>query len=261
MSFSLPTRPSFFIRLSSPQPHRAAPYISSFRFRTGAASIDGGGGGGGVGPISSESEPAIDELSNPIRFSLNKEVEDSVRVLKSGARTRKVPADEILRAFSAIEKAKVDPAGFLRTLGGTESPGRTWMLVFTAEKKLKRGRYFPVTAVQRFDAAGKTIENGVYLGPLGFLTFEGRFSWNRGRILQFVFERIRIKVGPFDPLKLDFNFNSDSDDGEQGIGKKDPFFVWFYVDEEIAVARGRSGGTAFWVRCKRVAHRNLVTQK
>ena len=35
--------------------------------------------------------------------------------------------------MSVIEKAKLDPSEFLRTLGGSESPGRTWMLVFTAE--------------------------------------------------------------------------------------------------------------------------------
>ncbi|CAH9076407.1 unnamed protein product [Cuscuta europaea] len=80
------------------------------------------------------------------------EVDESVSVLKTAAKTRKVSAEEILAAFSVIEKAKVEPSGFLETLGGTKSPGRTWMLVFTAEKRLKRGRYFPITAVQRFDA-------------------------------------------------------------------------------------------------------------
>ena len=56
-----------------------------------------------------------------------------MKVLKNAAKTRKVAADEIISAFSVIEKAKLDPSGFLETLGGTESPGRTWMLVFTAE--------------------------------------------------------------------------------------------------------------------------------
>ncbi|KAH6805013.1 microbial collagenase [Perilla frutescens var. frutescens] len=177
---------------------------------------------------------------------LSKEVEECVKVLKNAAKTRKVPPEEILNAFSVIEKAKLDPAGFFETLGGTKSPGRTWMLVFTAEKKLGRGRYFPITAVQRFDAAGKRIENGVYFGPFGSLTFEGRLSWKK-RILAFVFERIRIKVGPLNPFELSFK-----GDDEREPNNTDPFFIWFYIDEEIAVARGRSGGTAFWVRCKRV---------
>lgn len=169
-------------------------------------------------------------------------------MLKKAAKTRKVPPAEILNAFSVIEKAKLDPSGFFETLGGTNSPGRTWMLVFTAEKKLGRGRYFPITAVQRFDAVGKRIENGVYFGPLGSLTFEGRLSWKK-RILAFVFERIRIKVGPLNPFEL-----SLKGDDEREPNNTDPFFIWFYVDEEIAVARGRSGGTAFWVRAKRVGY-------
>ncbi|KAF8052585.1 hypothetical protein N665_1540s0008 [Sinapis alba] len=176
----------------------------------------------------------------------NKEVLESVSLLKTAAKTRKVAAEEILAAFSAIEKAKVDPTPFLETLGGSESPGRTWMLIFTAEKKLKKGRYFPLTAVQRFDAAGKRIENGVYLGPIGALTFEGKFSW-KNRILAFIFEQIRIKVGPLDPIEIGLG----KKDAEEEPSNKDPFFIWFYVDEEIAVARGRSGGTAFWCRCRR----------
>ncbi|KAK4414214.1 hypothetical protein Salat_2834400 [Sesamum alatum] len=176
----------------------------------------------------------------------NKEVEDCVRVLKNAAKTRKVPPEDILYAFSVIEKAKVDPSCFLETLGGTNSPGRTWMLIFTAEKKLNRGKYFPITAVQRFDAAGRRIENGVYLGPLGYLTFEGRLSWKK-RILAFIFERIRIKIGPLNPFEISIKGND-----EREPSNKDPFFIWFYIDEEIAVARGRSGGTAYWVRCQRV---------
>uniref|UniRef100_A0A2P2K9R6 Uncharacterized protein MANES_14G168100 n=1 Tax=Rhizophora mucronata TaxID=61149 RepID=A0A2P2K9R6_RHIMU len=84
---------------------------------------------------------------------LNKDVEESVKVLKNAAKTRKVAAEEVLSAFSVIEKAKIDPTRFLEILGGSKSPGRTWMLIFTAEKQLKGGRYFPLTAVQRFDAA------------------------------------------------------------------------------------------------------------
>ncbi|KAB2001356.1 hypothetical protein E1A91_D12G303900v1 [Gossypium mustelinum] len=188
-----------------------------------------------------EKNPSLIQEQQP-----NQEVEKSVKVLKNAAKTRKVPAEEVLSAFSVIEKAKIDPSAFLETLGGLDSPGRTWMLIFTAEKKLKGGRYFPLTAVQRFDAAGRRIENGVFLGPIGFLTFEGKFSW-KNRILSFIFERIRVKIGPFNPLEIGLG---QKDDREPNT--KDPFFIWFYIDEEIAVARGRSGGTAFWCRCTRV---------
>ncbi|KAG5233930.1 microbial collagenase [Salix suchowensis] len=176
----------------------------------------------------------------------SEDVEESVKVLKNAAKTRKVAAEVVLSALSVIEKAKLDPSGFLNTLGGSKSPGRTWMLIFTAEKKLGRGRYFPLTAIQRFDAAGKRIENGVYLGPIGFLTFEGRLSW-KNRILAFIFERMRIKIGPWNPFEISLGQKEDREPS-----KKDPFFIWFYIDEEIAVARGKSGGTAFWCRCRQI---------
>ncbi|KAK3225220.1 hypothetical protein Dsin_005082 [Dipteronia sinensis] len=175
-----------------------------------------------------------------------REVEESVKVLKRAAKTRKVATEEILSALSVIEKAKIDPSGFLETLGGSKSPGKTWMLIFTAEKQLKGGRYFPITAVQRFDAAEKRIENGVYLGPIGRLTFEGRFTWKK-RILAFIFERIRIKIGFLKSIEIGLGQKEDREPST-----KDPFFIWFYIDEDIAVARGRGGGTAFWCQCRRV---------
>ncbi|KAG6587672.1 hypothetical protein SDJN03_16237, partial [Cucurbita argyrosperma subsp. sororia] len=185
----------------------------------------------------------VEESSSSI---VDEEVEKSVKVLKDAAKTRRVAAEEVLSALSVLEKAKLDPSKFFNTLGGTSSPGRTWMLIFTAEKKLEKGRYFPLTAIQRFDAAGKRIENGVFLGPIGSLTFEGRMSW-KNRILAFIFERIRIKFGPLEPLEISLGKKD-----EREPSSKDPFFIWFYVDEELAVARGRSGGTAFWCRCRRV---------
>ncbi|KAK6925348.1 hypothetical protein RJ641_009674 [Dillenia turbinata] len=191
--------------------------------------------------------PPTIPLTLPDEQPPTKEVEESVKVLKNAAKTRKVPAEEILSALSTIEKANIDPSGFLKTLGGSQSPGRTWMLIFAAQKKIRGGSYFPLTAVQRFDAAAMRIENGVYLGPIGSLTFEGSFSWKK-RILAFIFECIRIKVGPFGPLEIRLGKKDDREPNN-----KDPFFIWFYVDEEIAVARGRSGGTAFWCRCRRVA--------
>lgn len=54
-------------------------------------------------------------------------------MLKNASKTRQVAKEEILSALSVIEKAKLDPSKFLETLGGSKSPGRTWMLVFTAE--------------------------------------------------------------------------------------------------------------------------------
>ncbi|KAL4390672.1 hypothetical protein AHAS_Ahas03G0168500 [Arachis hypogaea] len=58
-------------------------------------------------------------------FCESKKVEESVKVLKDAANTRKVAAEKVLSALSVIEKVKIDPSGFLETLGGNESPGRT----------------------------------------------------------------------------------------------------------------------------------------
>lgn len=102
--------------------------------------------------------------------------------------------------------------------------------------------------MQRFDAAAMQIENGAYFGPLGFITFQGRFSWEK-RILAFVFETLNIKIGSLGPFK--FNLEKKQDQGRIP-SKKDPFFIWFYADEEIIVGKGKSGGVAFWCRCKRV---------
>ncbi|KAG0500122.1 hypothetical protein HPP92_000194 [Vanilla planifolia] len=172
-------------------------------------------------------------------------LEESVLLLKRAGKTRDVPPVEVVAALSTIRKAKVDSSSFLETLGGSESPGRTWMLIFTAQKRLDKGRYFPVAAVQRFDAAAKRIENGVYLGPIGHLTFEGKFSC-KGKILAFMFEYLRLKIGPFGPLEISLGKQ------EREPTTTDAFFIWFYIDEEIAVAQGKGGGFAFWSRCHNV---------
>ncbi|XP_068639041.1 uncharacterized protein [Aristolochia californica] len=235
-----------------------SPPASSFSFISARSSL---GIGGILKPSSNSISHPVPVLSAsnqllrvPVRalqkeaavIQTDKDVAESVKVLKNAAKTRKVPAEEVLSALDVIKKAKIDPSSFLETLGGTESPGKTWMLIFTAQGRLERGSYFPITAIQRFDATAKRIENGVYLGPVGCVTFEGKFSWKK-RILAFVFECLKIKIGPLGPLQV-----SLGKEDEREPSTKDPFFVWFYIDEEIAVAQGRGGGTAFWCRCRRL---------
>lgn len=186
--------------------------------------------------------------SEIVDTQVTEEVMNSVKLLKTAAKTRKVPSPEVVSALEVLRKAKLDPSTFFNILGGKESPGRTWMLIFTLQGRSGKGFYFPVTAVQRFDASAMRIENGIYLGPIGCLTFEGRLSW-KTRILAFIFEYMNIKIGPLGPLKI--NLAKEEDKGRTPT-TKDPFFIWFYIDEEIAVAQGRGGGTAFWCRCTRV---------
>ncbi|KAA8517790.1 hypothetical protein F0562_015249 [Nyssa sinensis] len=68
------------------------------------------------------------------------------------AKTRRVIAEEVLSALSMIEKSKLDLSRFLEKLGGSKSPGRTWMLIFTTKSGLKNGGYILITTFQRFDA-------------------------------------------------------------------------------------------------------------
>ncbi|KAI4984307.1 hypothetical protein ZWY2020_057539 [Hordeum vulgare] len=60
-------------------------------------------------------------------------VAESVKVLKDVTKTRKVPAPEVLAALAKIKKAKLNTSTFFETLGEAESPGRTWMLIVTAQ--------------------------------------------------------------------------------------------------------------------------------
>lgn len=92
------------------------------------------------------------------------------------------------------------------------------------------------------------IENGVYLGPLGALAFEGSFSLKK-RILAFLFEKLKIKIGILPPFTI--NIGKKEDEGRTPANS-DPFFIWFYADDEIIVAKGRGGGLAYWCRCKQV---------
>lgn len=190
-------------------------------------------------------------LSGPI------DVSQHVALLKRAAKTKKVPPTEVFAAMKAIEKAKVDPSNFLEALGGTQSPGRTWMLIFNANKTMVRdalnggpggGQYLPVSAIQNFDAAAMRLENGVYLGPLGAFALEGRFSWKK-RILAFIFDKIKIKIGILPAFTI--NIGKKEDEGRTP-GNADAFFIWFYADDEIIVSKGRGEGVAFWCRCKRV---------
>lgn len=93
------------------------------------------------------------------------------------------------------------------------------------------------------------IENGVYLGPLGALAFEGRFSMKK-RILAFLFDKLKIKIGSLPHFTI--NIGKKEDEGREP-GNTDPFFIFFYADDEIIVAKGRGGGLACWCRCRRVA--------
>lgn len=144
-------------------------------------------------------------------------MEQAVSVLRQAADTSSVPATVVFDAMRALEKSKEisaeDKAAWPAVLGGSAAPGRRWRLVFTTGTKQVQeamkgtgrggGSYFPLTAVQRWDATASEIENGIYLGWLGALTFKGPYTFE-GKKLAFDFDQLKIKLGPLNlafPLK------------------------------------------------------------
>lgn len=108
------------------------------------------------------------------------------------------------------------------------------------------GVYIPITAVQRWRLEDKLIENGIYLGFLGAFVFGGR--WNaKGKRLTFDFDSVRLRLGPW---SKEFAIKGKKAEEEAKTGKKSsgPFFLFAYADDDICVARGRSGGVAMWAR-------------
>ena len=190
---------------------------------------------------------------------------DAISTLKRAARRAwAVPASETLAAILVLEKAKLvpdggggsDPAAWLQAIAGGPQ-GRRWRLMFTSgtdqvRKAVAGGRsggvYIPITAVQRWRLADGLIENGVYLGFLGALVFSGRWE-SKGRRLSFDFDSVRLRVGPW---SRDFAVRGKKagEEEEAKGGKKSlgPFFLFAYADDDICVARGRSGGVALWAR-------------
>ena len=109
---------------------------------------------------------------------------------------------------------------------------------------------FPLTAAQRF--SGGVFENGVFVGNLGYLTFEGPYASGPGRQLSFDVDVVQMNVG-LGPLRFSLPLKSGAaaaplDQRPAAERRKLPFFLYAYVDEDLVVARGRSGGLAAWLR-------------
>lgn len=184
---------------------------------------------------------------------------DAISTLKRAARRAwAVPASETLAAILVLEKAKLIPesgdssSSWLEAVAGGPQ-GRRWRLMFTSGTDQVRkaggrsgGVYIPITAVQRWRLSDKLIENGVYLGFLGAFVFSGRWE-SKGRRLSFDFDSVRLRVGPW---SKDFAVKGKKAEEEAKSGKKSlgPFFLFAYADDDICVARGRSGGVALWAR-------------
>lgn len=171
---------------------------------------------------------------------------------KAAASPGSVPPASLLAAVVQLEKARLPPAGWNKTLA---APRRRWHLVYTVPgkdvtaaskgKKSGSGMYFPLTGCQKFEDG--QFENGVFLGPAASLTFRGPCAMKEGgRQMSFDVTTMHIGLGPWRwalPLKRDAPALEARPPKDV---KKLPFFLYAYVDNDIVVARGRSGGLAMW---------------
>eukprot|EP00891_Asterochloris_glomerata_P000491 jgi/Astpho2/491/Aster-03532 len=154
-----------------------------------------------------------------------------------------------MEAIDVLEKAKLDPSKFPEAVGSGKH-GRVWRLIFTSGTKKSQdkkvpGGYFPLVAAQRWVKDESIIQNGVYLGHIAALVFEGNYDW-QGKKLNFDFNKLRLKIGP---AKKAFKLKPGQFGTKAEADKKaGPFFLFAYADEDIIVARGRGGGVAFWGR-------------
>jgi hypothetical protein len=167
-----------------------------------------------------------------------------------------VPKAEIFKALKALDKQRLKGGDeWYKLLGGDAAPGRRWRLIYTVGKdelekdrkgeKAAQGKFFPLTAAQRYNPEAKELENGVFLGHVAALTFLGPHEWQKNKLV-FNFWKLNIKLGPFK-----FGFDIKKGDKDAPFDAKDkglPFLVFFYIDEHIAVAKGRGGGWAYWAR-------------
>jgi len=182
---------------------------------------------------------------------------DPLAVLHRAADASAEDASEVTKAMAALERARGEGV----TLAGLNGQ---WRLRFTTGNAGGVGAYFPLKAVQTFDAEARRLRNRVYLGPLS-LYFDGGFVfYDDIKMLEFVFERVTLETGLFQPLsfKIGDDAWASAKQAEQaasggrgniGAAKEgrrgaNPFFKFFLADAECCVARGRGGGLAMWKR-------------
>ena len=68
-----------------------------------------------------------------------------------------------------------------------------------------KGIFFPLVGCQKFDGEEGSFENGVFLGPVGHLTFKGPYT-TKGQQLSFDVHTMYLGLGPWRigiPLKKD----------------------------------------------------------
>ena len=196
------------------------------------------------------------------------EIQEANELLRRAARTKLENPDRVLDALYSLERNckvrfKENPGAFAADI--MDNISGEWRLIFTTgtkERQQKSGgrvNYFPLKAIQKFDATTtpKIIENGIY-GPwdIPLVRFTGDFDFDaRKRKLEFDFDMIeilgllKIKLGRKEIAKIGGATGLGSANNEKlaDMGRR-AFFDWISADDEIATARGGGGGLALWKR-------------
>jgi len=176
--------------------------------------------------------------------AVSPEVTEAVSRIREAASAKTVEKGVLIEAMRLVEKKK----GALKKAGLTkdwkEKLDGTWRLIFTAGDDGKGLGYVFFEACQtwRPSASPKpSIENGVFLFGIPVLTFSGPFKWSDATTtLAFTFDK--LKAGP---LELSIGSWESEEKMEKMQG---PSFKFIWIDDQIVVARGRSGGLAVWLK-------------
>lgn len=180
--------------------------------------------------------------------------------MRGGRRPAPVALRESLLQLERMQKTNKASVDLDKLLG-------QWRLIFVTPKKkptIFNSLYFPFRAHQTFsrfppdtsasnasdsnDVEIGEFDNGVFLlGSALYFRVIGpmRFASERNR-LEFSVDRLKIKIGPFEWVKDGLDMDGYSLKGRRV--SKLPFFTFFSVRDDIAVARGRSGGLALYGR-------------
>ena len=191
------------------------------------------------------------------------DLQTSLDILVRASQTKSEEPDLVVNALLSLEKlmrAKSKNDNGATAKATFEALTGQWRLIFTTgtvdtQKKTGRINYFPLKAVQTFDAKTSVITNSIFLGDFPLIKFSGEFEWvSAPRKVLFDFDKIAV-------LGLTFNLpkggaakiGSASGLGSEGninLAKqnKKAFFNWISADEDIATARGGGGGLALWRR-------------
>lgn len=172
----------------------------------------------------------------------------------------KPPCDKLVLALVAAEKSsrQTKPSYTPQQLQGT------WRLCFITGTKqaqnqagviLRSGRYLPrwanIELTYNLATSSKpgTIENSIKLGAMNLtLTGPAKFLSPKN-ILAFDFTQLSIALGNVNIYqgKIRGGQNSEKKFYEEKL-KKQAFFTYFLIEDNLIAARGRGGGLALWGR-------------